>query len=152
MLISITRLPFAPLTTGSSNIIYPLDQIVVCPSLCNTSREIRMGAAQEPPLSQMRAYVRRSVFGMRPCVPCFADSTIIFYGYCTLGPTVGGELDGIHFVIFVDHSFSGEEVWGLIPGAASPRTCFAAKRNADPGLRNCDAVRPSGVLLRPRAL
>jgi hypothetical protein len=58
MLISITRFPFAPLTAGSSNIIYPLDQIVVCPSLCNTSDEIRMGTAQEPPLSRMRVEIR----------------------------------------------------------------------------------------------
>src|SRR5215475_12068954 len=99
MLISITRVPFAPLTAGSSNIIYPRQQIIVCPSLCNASHEIRMGAAQEPPLSPIPALIRRIVCGMLPSVLGFADSTIIFYGYRTLGPTVACELDGIHFVI-----------------------------------------------------
>jgi len=44
-----------------------------------------------------------------PSVVGFADSTIIFYGYRTLRPTVECELNDIHFVIFVDHSFSSEE-------------------------------------------
>jgi hypothetical protein len=84
MLISITRVPFAPLTTGSSNIIYPPDQIIVCPSLCNASHEIRMGAAQQPPLSRMRPQIRQ-MLPMLPSVLGFADSAIIFYGYRTLG-------------------------------------------------------------------
>jgi hypothetical protein len=104
MLISITRVPFAPLTTGSSNIIYPPEQIIVCPSLCNASDEIRMGAAQEPPLSRMRADPANVADAA--IRSWFADSAIIFYGYRTLRSTVECELDDIHFVIFLDHSFS----------------------------------------------
>jgi hypothetical protein len=103
-----------------------------------------MGAAQEPPLSPIRALMRRIVCGMPPSVLGFADSTIIFYGYRP-PPGRRSSVNLPTSVLLSSLISSIEELGGLTAmKRRPPATCLAAKRNADPRIWDGDALLHAG--------
>jgi len=102
-----------------------------------------MGAAQEPPLSPIRALMRRIVCGMLPSFLALlipqSSSTVI----APLGRRSSANLPTS--VLLSSLISSIEEVCGLTPmKRRPPGTCLAAKRNADPRIWDGDALFHAG--------